>query len=82
MSKTKISLYDIIGVNRLATKSEIKKAYKRLAAQYHPDKSNDPLAAEFFGLIKDAYDTLSDEKKREEYDRPFYEAVVDYVLRK
>ena len=37
---------------------------------------------EFFYLIKDAHDTLIDEKKRDEYDRPFYESVVDHVLKK
>ena len=77
-----VSLYNILGVSRLATNAEIKKAYKSLASQYHPDKNDDPMAAEFFGLIKESYDVLSNEKKRDEYDLPFYESVVDHVLRK
>jgi len=76
------NLYDILGVSRLASKSDIKKAYKHLASQYHPDKNDDPMTAEYFGLIKDAYDTLSDEKKRDAYDLPFYESVVDYIIGK
>jgi len=77
-----VSLYDILGVTRLASKAEIKKAYKRLASQYHPDKNDGPMSSEFLGLIKEAHDTLTDEEQRDKYDRPFYESVVDHVLKK
>lgn len=58
--------YQILGVNRNSSKDEIKKAYRRLAHQYHPDKGGD---GEKFKKISQAYRVLSDDKKRAEYDR-------------
>lgn len=63
-------LYDSLEVNKNASLDEIKKAYKRKAMIYHPDKNkNNPDADSKFKEISNAYDILSDENKRNEYDR-------------
>lgn len=62
--------YEILGVNRNASDDEIKKSFRRLAKQYHPDANpNDPNAAEKFKEIGEAYQVLSDPEKRQLYDR-------------
>ncbi len=62
--------YKILGVSRDATQEEIKKAYRRLARKYHPDLNpGDKSAEEKFKEIQEAYEVLSDPKKRAEYDR-------------
>jgi molecular chaperone DnaJ len=63
--------YEILGVSRNATQEEIKKAYRRLARQYHPDANPDKKeeAAEKFREITEAYAVLSDPEKRAQYDR-------------
>jgi DnaJ homolog subfamily A member 2 len=58
-------LYDVLGVPKSCSQDELKKAYKRLAMQHHPDKGGDP---DKFKEISSAYDTLGDEAKRREYD--------------
>src|SRR4051794_16652889 len=64
------SLYDTLGVSKTASQDEIKKAYRKLARQYHPDKNpGDASAEERFKEIQTAYDVLSDEDKRKSYDR-------------
>lgn len=59
--------YSTLGVNRNATADEIKRAYRKLAAQHHPDRGGDTAA---FQTIQEAYATLSDDQKRAEYDNP------------
>jgi molecular chaperone DnaJ len=63
--------YKILGVSRNATQDEIKKAYRKLAKRYHPDKnSGNEKAENKFKEISEAYSTLSDDQKRAEYDNP------------
>jgi DnaJ-class molecular chaperone len=63
-------LYQTLGVNRNASKDEIKKAHRKLALKYHPDKNpDDKVAREKFKRIQEAYDVLSDEDKRKAYDQ-------------
>lgn len=57
--------YDVLGVQKGASKEEIKKAFYKLASKYHPDKGGD---AEKFKEVNEAYQVLSDDKKRKEYD--------------
>lgn len=64
----KKDLYEILGVSKSSSKDDIKKAYFKLAKQYHPDVNKSPEAKEKFSLINEAYETLSDDNKKEIYD--------------
>jgi len=61
--------YQTLGVARSASEKEIKSAYRKLARQYHPDVNKDSKATERFKLINEAYEVLSDPKKRSKYDQ-------------
>ena len=65
---TLIIFVEILGVSRGVSSDDIKKAYFKLAKQYHPDINKQPEAKEKFAEINDAYETLSDESKKKIYD--------------
>ncbi len=60
--------YEVLGVSRDATQEEIKRAYRRLAMQYHPDRNPDPGAEDSFKEASEAFEVLADEGKRRVYD--------------
>ncbi len=62
-----MNYYNILGINKNASADEVKKAYRRLASQHHPDKGGDTSQ---FQQIEEAYRILSDPQKRQEYDNP------------
>lgn len=61
--------YRSLGLTKTATEEEIKKAYRKLALRYHPDKNKAAGAEEKFKEIAEAYEVLSDKSKREVYDK-------------
>ena len=69
MSATKRDYYEVLGVARSADKEEIKKAFRRLARQYHPDVNKAAEAEGKFKEINEAYEVLSDDQRRALYDR-------------
>ena len=67
---SKRDFYDILGVPKSSSKDEIKKAYRKVAIKYHPDKNPDDKAAEEkFKEAAQAYEVLSNSEKKEKYDR-------------
>jgi molecular chaperone DnaJ len=70
MASVKRDFYEVLSVTRTATGEEIKKSYRKLAVQFHPDKNpGDHTAEEKFKELGEAYEVLSDEQKRAAYDR-------------
>src|ERR1700759_297691 len=70
MATKKRDYYEVLGVDRTATVEIIKRSYRKLAVQFHPDKNpDDPTAEEKFKEIGEAYDVLMDPDKRMAYDR-------------
>ncbi|MBI5207650.1 MAG: molecular chaperone DnaJ [Candidatus Firestonebacteria bacterium] len=70
MNNSKQDYYELLGINKNAGPDDIKKAYRKLAMQYHPDRNQDNKEAEEkFKLINEAYEVLSDAHKREYYDK-------------
>lgn len=66
---TKRDYYEVLGVSKTATKDEIRSAYRKLAKKYHPDINHDPDAPKMFEEVQEAYDVLSDDTKRAQYDQ-------------
>ena len=61
--------YEVLGVSRSASAEELKRAYRKLALQFHPDRNpNDPQSEARFKEINEAYEVLSDQSKRQRYD--------------
>src|SRR5829696_9088232 len=70
MATARKDYYKALGVKKDATQDEVKKAYRKLARQYHPDRNpDDPSAESRFKDISEAYDVLGDAEKRKQYDR-------------
>ncbi|MFC7684627.1 molecular chaperone DnaJ [Ureibacillus sp. GCM10028918] len=66
---SKRDYYEVLGVSKSASKDDIKKAYRKLSKQYHPDINKEPGADEKFKEIAEAYEVLSDDAKRSQYDQ-------------
>jgi DnaJ-class molecular chaperone len=60
--------YAILGVSQSANFQEIKKSYRKLAKKYHPDRNKSPLAEETIKKVNEAFEILSDRRKRKQYD--------------
>jgi curved DNA-binding protein CbpA len=69
--------FELLAVTRTSTTTEIKKAYRRLANQYHPDRNDALEAKEKFQLIQQAYDVISDPKQRSLYIKSHYTVITD-----
>ena len=69
MATTRRDYYEILGVERSASEEDIKKAFRRLAFQYHPDRNKEKDAEQRFKEMNEAYEVLSDPDKRSNYDR-------------
>ncbi|PIP52996.1 molecular chaperone DnaJ [Candidatus Beckwithbacteria bacterium CG23_combo_of_CG06-09_8_20_14_all_34_8] len=66
---TKRDFYEVLGVSKTASADEIKKAYRKLALQFHPDRNKEAGAAEKFKEVTEAYEVLSDASKKQKYDQ-------------
>ena len=68
-NENKRDYYEVLGIPKDATEADIKKAYRKLAAKYHPDVNHEPDAVERFKEINEANEVLSDPEKRSRYDQ-------------
>ena len=69
--------FEQLGVSRASTTIDIKKAYRKLANKYHPDRNTSGEAKETFQLIQQAYDVIADPKKRSLYLKKNYTVITD-----
>src|SRR5258708_8857333 len=69
MANNKRDYYEVLGISRNASDDELKKAFRRLAKQYHPDTNKEQGAEALFIEVNEAYEVLSDPQKRAAYDR-------------
>src|SRR4029079_5016826 len=77
MATEKRDYYEVLGVGRTAAGEDIKRAYRKLAVKFHPDKNpDDPHAEEKFKELGEAYDVLMDSDKRAAYDRFGHDALA------
>ena len=75
MTTSKRDYYDVLGIPRNASEEDIKKAFRKLALEYHPDRNRSDGAENLFKEVNEAYQVLSDSKKRSDYDRFGHAAV-------
>src|SRR5437870_12377339 len=75
MATTDRDYYELLGVGRQASEAEIKRAFRRLARELHPDVSDAPDAEERFKEVVEAYEVLSNSERREVYDRYGHEGL-------
>jgi len=66
---SKRDYYEVLGVSKNASEDDLKKAFRKLARQYHPDVNKDPGAEDKFKELGEAYEVLSDPQKRQRYDQ-------------
>ena len=79
--KEKRDYYEVLGIKKDASDEEIKKAFRKLAVKYHPDKNKDDKdAEEKFKEINDAYQILGDKEKREKYDKYGFDGLDDSMF--
>ncbi|KAH9503207.1 DnaJ sub B member 6-A [Bulinus truncatus] len=78
-SNISVDYYEVLGIEKSSTEQEVKKAYRRLALKWHPDKNpdNKDEAKKKFQEISEAYDVLSDKQKRDIYDRYGKEGIIN-----
>jgi curved DNA-binding protein len=69
VATTTTDYYQVLGVERAASREDIQRAYRKLARTWHPDVNQDPEAESTFKRVNEAYEVLSDEKKRTRYDK-------------
>ena len=69
MTTQKRDYYEILGVSKNASDEDLKKAFRKLAFEFHPDRNKDKNAEEKFKEINEAYQVLSDQEKRARYDQ-------------
>ena len=72
---SKLDYYDVLGISREASQDEIKRAFRKLAFKYHPDRNKRPGAEESFKEASEAYAVLSDPEKRRQYDAQGFEGI-------
>jgi curved DNA-binding protein CbpA len=72
--------YGLLGISPDATTDTIKTAYRRKAAQFHPDRNPEPDAASKFRAVQEAYETLSDSERRKVYDETRRSSLIDDPL--
>jgi molecular chaperone DnaJ len=75
MAQGKRDYYEVLGVDRTASQQEIKKCYRRLAMEFHPDRNRESSAEDKFKELSEAYSVLSDPEKRARYDRGGFSAL-------
>jgi DnaJ-class molecular chaperone len=72
-----LDYFEVLEVDKSASQDDIKKAYRRLAAKYHPDKNQSDDATELFQKIQESYSVISDPKKRKAYIEQEYLEVMN-----
>jgi DnaJ-class molecular chaperone len=75
-----MDFYQVLNISPNATEGDIKKAYRSLSFQYHPDKNSDPAAINKMKDVNEAYETLGDSQKRKQYDNRNNPMNMDSIL--